>query len=82
MGQRKRKALNIAFGEVLKEARADSGHSQEKLADLINYSRVAIGYLEIGVRSPSLEALLRLEKALGFSYGELVKRTAKRIKAA
>jgi len=75
MGARKRTPLGITFGRVLKAARRDSGLSQEQLAALIDYSRVQIGYFEIGVSTPSLDALIRLENALELSSGTLTQRT-------
>jgi transcriptional regulator with XRE-family HTH domain len=79
MAERKKTKLGITFGRVLQEARTTRGITQEQLAALIDYSRVQIGYLETGVREPSLEALLRLEPALGLPPGELVRRTAKAV---
>ena len=77
MGGRKKTKLGQAFGSVLREARKARGLTQEALAAAIDYSRVQVGYLETGLREPSLEALLRLEPALGLPYGELTRRTAK-----
>jgi len=76
MARRTKTKLGGFFGEVLREARRARNLTQEELADLIGYSRVQVGYLETGVREPSLEALLRLEPALGLDDGELVRRTA------
>jgi transcriptional regulator with XRE-family HTH domain len=76
MAERKKTKLGLAFGEVLREARNAKKLTQEELAALIDYSRVQIGYLETGIREPSLEGILRLEPALGLEFGDLTRRTA------
>lgn len=75
MAARQKTRLGIAFGKVLAEERDNCGLTQEALADKIHYSRVQIGYLETGLREPSLEALIKLEAALGLAAGELTRKT-------
>jgi transcriptional regulator with XRE-family HTH domain len=82
MAERNKTKLGEAFGKVLKEARNARHLTQEELAASIDYSRVQIGYLETGAREPSLEALLRLEPALGLGDGELTRRTADLLRSA
>lgn len=75
MGARKKTTLGRTFGRVLKAARIDCGMSQEELSVAIDYSRIQIAYLETGHSTPSLEALICLEAALGLPSGELLRRT-------
>ncbi len=79
MAHRQKTELGMAFGAVLAEARGQRGLTQEALAARIDYSRVQIAYLETGVREPSLEALLRLERALELPSGDLTRRTAQKL---
>ena len=72
---RKRTPLGRAFGRVLKAIRKEHGLTQDELADRVDYSRVQIGYFETGVSTPSLEALIRLERELKLPPGDLVRRT-------
>lgn len=75
MGPRKKTPLGRTFGRVLQAARLDRQLTQEELADHTDYSRVQIAYFETGISTPSLEALIVLEKALGLATGELLRRT-------
>lgn len=75
MGARKKTPLGRAFGRVLQAARADARLTQEELAAAIDYSRVQVAFFETGISTPSLEALICLEKALELPAGELLRRT-------
>ncbi len=54
------KSFNIELGLEIKQARLNSGLSQEQLAELINVDRTYISFLESGKRSPSLETFYLL----------------------
>lgn len=82
MGARKKTKLGLAFGRVLKAVRLERGLSQEELAAEIDYSRVQIAYFETGISTPSLEALILLEKALALSHGTLTLRTVETLAKA
>ena len=75
MGPRKKTPLGRAFGRVLKAARTESRLTQEELAAAIDYSRVQVAFFETGISTPSLEALICLERELGLPTGELLRRT-------
>ena len=75
MGPRKKTPLGRTFGRVLKAARQARQLTQETLADATDYRRVQIAYFETGISTPSLEALIVLEQALGLETGELLRRT-------
>ena len=47
--------------------------SQEKLAEMSDLSKTALGAIERGVSSPSIDTLDRIAKALNIELSELVK---------
>jgi transcriptional regulator with XRE-family HTH domain len=53
-----------AFGAVLRELRKRQSLSQEKLAFESGLDRTYISLLELGQRSPSLETMLAISRAL------------------
>jgi transcriptional regulator with XRE-family HTH domain len=65
---------HVALGQVLRQARADAGLSQEGLALRINTDLSQIGGIERGTRNPSYLTLLRLADALNTSVGALTTR--------
>ena len=71
MGDRKKTPAE-AFGEVLKELRAEHGLTQEALALDAGTERSHISALERAEKGPSLGTILRLAQALGMPAGELV----------
>lgn len=56
--------LRKQFGENLKRRRMEAGMTQERLADLAKLDRTAIGLLERGKRTPRLDTILTLARAL------------------
>lgn len=64
----------IAFGQVLRNARKAAGISQELLADKSGYHRTYIGFLERGDRSPSLRAIFNLADTLKVKPSNLIRR--------
>jgi transcriptional regulator with XRE-family HTH domain len=52
------------LGENVQKLRKERGLSQEELASLVGIDRVAIGYIEQGIRSPKLETTFSIAKAL------------------
>lgn len=60
----RRRVLTKAFGEVVREARTASGLSQERLAFGAGVHPTYISQLERGLKSPSLEVIGALAKAL------------------
>jgi transcriptional regulator with XRE-family HTH domain len=65
-------AIGNAFGQVLRELRIAKKLTQEELADLSNFDRTFIGFLERGERGPSLETVFSLAKALGIPANRLI----------
>ena len=61
-------------GEELRKAREAAGLTQEELSSKARVDRSYISQLERGLKSPTLDMLLRLCKALGVSASEIVAR--------
>lgn len=62
------------FGQVLREAREKVGLTQEQLAFEARLHRTYISLLERDLKSPTLDVLLRLGKALKVPAARLVAR--------
>lgn len=60
-----------AFGAVLRELRKQQSLSQEKLAFDSGLDRTYISLMEVGQRSPSLETMLALSRALHIPLANL-----------
>jgi transcriptional regulator with XRE-family HTH domain len=63
---------SIAFGQRLRELRAEGGVSQDQLARRTGIHSTAIGRFERGAREPRLRSILRLADGLGVRPGRLV----------
>jgi transcriptional regulator with XRE-family HTH domain len=61
---RRRKVLTQAFGRVVREARVRAGMSQERLAFRASVHPTYISQLERGLKSPSIEVVASIAKAL------------------
>ena len=62
----------VAFGQRLRELRAEHGVSQDQLAYWTGIHPTAIGRFERGDREPRLRSILRLAEGLGVQPGRLV----------
>src|SRR4051794_25860639 len=63
-----------AFGQVLRELRRARSLTQEELAHRSGYHPNYIGYLERGVKSPSLRGLINLATVLRVSPSTIMRR--------
>ena len=63
---------SVAFGRVVRDARRKLGISQEELAARCDLHRNAIGLIERGERSPSLDTILAIADGLGIGASRLV----------
>ncbi len=61
------------LGRVIRRKREALGLSQEKFAELTEHHRTYIGFLERGERSPNVNTLQRVAKALGLSASDLLR---------
>ena len=62
------------LGEELRKSRLAAGLSQEELAAHADVSRQYVSLLELGQKSPTVDVLIRVCKAMGISAGELLLR--------
>ena len=63
---------SIAFGQRLRELRAERRVSQDQLAHRTGIHSTAIGRFERGDREPRLRSILRIAEGLGVRPGRLV----------
>jgi len=68
------------FGAVLRQTREEAGLTQADLADKAGITRVYVGLLERGERSPTLDVYGRLCRALHISPSKLMERFEKNMK--
>lgn len=68
------------LGKELRKAREKAGLTQEELAFKARIHRTYVSLLERGRKSPTLDALLRICKALDTSASRLIARIEKRSK--
>jgi transcriptional regulator with XRE-family HTH domain len=61
------------LGRVIRRKREAMGLSQEKFAELTEHHRTYIGFLERGERSPNVNTLQPVAKALGMKLSELLR---------
>jgi transcriptional regulator with XRE-family HTH domain len=64
--------LNKKFARVLQQLRKRKGFSQETFGFEANLHRTYVSQLERGLKSPSLETLERICKALGIKMSRLL----------
>lgn len=69
------KSSNASFAKALRELRKERQISQEALAFDAGLDRTYISLLELGRRSPTLETMLAIARALGISLTELAAAT-------
>ncbi len=72
------KSLEKAFGLTLRRLRQDRLLSQESLGFESGYHRTYISLLERGQKSPSLQTIFTLSKALKIKPNELIRQVESR----
>ncbi len=65
-------SVTQAFGALVRETRTKLGLSQEQLAERCGMHRNAIGFIERGERSPSIETVYAIARGLGVSASKLI----------
>lgn len=68
--------LRAAFGAVIRDLRIDAGMTQERLSFRAKVHRTYIGDLERGLKSPTLDVIDALARALNMEPHELVEQAA------
>lgn len=64
--------INESFGLAVRRRRVDLGLSQEELADKSGLHRTYISLIERGLRSASIETIIKLAKALRTTGSQLL----------
>lgn len=59
------------LGKKIQKARKQIGYSQEELAEMLRISRTHMGHIEQGRKSPSLELLEKIARALKIKVSTL-----------
>jgi transcriptional regulator with XRE-family HTH domain len=67
-------SLEATFGRVLRVLRQQKGLSQEELGFESGYHRTYVSLLERGLKSPSLQTVFNISKALTIETSELIKK--------
>lgn len=62
---------NIAFGKRVAQLRKEAGFSQEQFAFECEVDRTYIGTIERGEKSPTLNTISKIAKALNITKSEL-----------
>ncbi len=62
----------VEFGERLRQLRKERNLTQKQLATLIGVKNSVISFYEVGDRTPSLEVIIKLSKALHISTDTLL----------
>lgn len=71
MARKSQKSRQI-LGNKIQRIRKSLGHTQEDLADMVKISRTHMGHIEQGRKSPSLEVLEKIAKALKVKVKDLI----------
>ena len=74
-------AVCVQVARLLREERERQKLSKYAMAERSGLSEQMIGYVERGMRNPSLETVLRMTAALEVDLGEFVRRAYKAAKA-
>jgi ribosome-binding protein aMBF1 (putative translation factor) len=74
------RAISIEVARLLSVERIRRGISMNRLAEKSGLSQSMISLLERGLRSPTLETLLRVASVLDADLSELLKKALKRVK--
>lgn len=64
----------LMLGKELQRARKEAGFSQEQLAEEAGVHRTYISLLERDVKSPTVDVLLRICRALDMKASDILKR--------
>lgn len=67
------------IGEVLRDTRKKSGMTQEELAFKAGIHRTYISFLERDIKSPTVEVLFKICKALDISASEFIARVEENV---
>ncbi len=66
------RTISLAFGNVVRKHRKESGLSQEALAEKASIHHTHVGLIERGERNASLDVAYRVARALGLTLSALI----------
>lgn len=72
--------LKHAFGKVVRECRLEKGLTQEQLGFESGLTRNFVSLVELGQRSPTLDTVETVARALGVSASALVTRAERKLR--
>ena len=67
------KNLTKCFGSRVREIRSSANITQEELATLANIDRGYMGHIERGTKSPTLDKVEMISKALNMEAAQILK---------
>jgi transcriptional regulator with XRE-family HTH domain len=71
--------LKYAFGQALREVRMEKGWTQEQLGFESDLTRNFVSLVELGQRSPTLDTVEQVARALGVSASSLLIRAEQKL---
>lgn len=77
LADKKHHAVCVEVVRLLREERERRGLSKYSLASRSGLSEQMIGYVERGLRNPSLETVVRIAAGLEIDLGDVIKRAHK-----
>jgi transcriptional regulator with XRE-family HTH domain len=69
----------VALAEVIRQRRAASGLSLNRLAELTRLSRQMISFIETSRRIPTVDSVARISRAFGVPFSKLVAEAESRL---
>lgn len=63
--------IAVAFGNIIKKARKETGISQQQLADRCKLNRTYISLLERGERQPTVTSIIKIARILKVKPSEM-----------
>ena len=69
---RKYSRVPKSLGKRVKKYRKDRSWSQEDLAEIVGVSSTYVGFIEQGVRVPSVKTMDKIARALGVKISDLL----------
>jgi predicted transcriptional regulator len=70
------RVISLKVAELLRDERLRRGLSTRRVASLAGLSQPMIGYVERGMRNPTLDTLLRIAGALDVDLPKLIKQAS------
>ena len=69
--------VSLEVARLLRNERVKQGISIRRLALMAGLSQPMVGYVERGMRNPTLDTALRIANALGVDFSRLIKQASR-----